>query len=159
MPKVCQTRWNFKSRLVFTVLDYRTVLLDVFDEIIEGEDFESDNISIREAGGLKNLLLDYNFNLLLNIFKKIFTQTDLIFNIIQNQTTDMSYSKNRIIKLIETLKEYREKENHFEFIRSDILDRLDISEPPKKKGKNVTKMMYILINGYISKLLILLLCS
>ena len=136
IPTVSETRWNFKSRLVSTIADLREQLLEVFDIIIEGDDFENDDISIREANGLKRLLNDYTFNVILNIFKKKFTQTDLVFSIVQNQSTDIVYSKNRITKLVQNLKEFRENDSHFEFIRSDILNSLDITEPPKKRRQN-----------------------
>jgi hypothetical protein len=135
MPKVSQTRWNFHSRLVNTVAELRSSLLKVFDEIIDGEEFENDNISIREATGLKNLLNDFDFNFLLNTFKKIFTQTNVIFDIIQNKTTDIVYSSNRIKKLLQNLKDFRIEDRHFQFILSDILDELEITEPPKKRQK------------------------
>jgi hypothetical protein len=107
-------------------------LLEVFDFIIECDDFQSDDISICEAIGLKTLLNDYSFNILLNIFKKVFTQTDLMFNVVQNQLTDLIHYKNRITRLVQNLRDFRNDSN-FQYIRSDVLDSLDISEPPKKK--------------------------
>ena len=93
IPTVSQARWNFKSRLVFTIADLREQLLEVFDLIIEGDDIENNDVSIHEAIGLKRLLNDYTFNVFLSILKKVFTQTDLIFTIVQNQSTDIIYLK------------------------------------------------------------------
>lgn len=135
LPRVSQTRWNFKSRLVNTVADLRISLLETFDEMVEGDDFENDAICIREANGLKSFLNDFNFNFLLNVFKKIFVQTDIIFDIVQNQKTDIVYSSRRIRKLVQDLKDFRSEESHFQNLQQEVLNLLEIPEPPSKRGR------------------------
>nr|CAI5866245.1 unnamed protein product [Callosobruchus analis] len=107
IPTNAPTRWNFSSRAVVTVESQRRKLIEVFEFILESEDFFNDNQTLREAYGLRQLLLDSNFIFFLKVFKKIFGHTDVVFQILQNKSTDITYSKTRINSLINQLKEYR----------------------------------------------------
>jgi hypothetical protein len=60
LPSNSETRWNFKSRVVNTLFDKRTNLIEVFDHIIENLE-QWDDISIRESIGFKKLLTDFDF--------------------------------------------------------------------------------------------------
>jgi hypothetical protein len=62
IPSNSQTRWNFTSRAVFTVSINKDVLIEVFEHIINRDDFKNDQQTIREATGLKNILTNQNFN-------------------------------------------------------------------------------------------------
>jgi hypothetical protein len=66
LPSNSETRWNFKSRVVNTLFDKRTNLIEVFDHIIENLD-QWDDISIREFIGFKKLLTDFDFVFLLQL--------------------------------------------------------------------------------------------
>jgi hypothetical protein len=59
LPTNAPTRWNFTSRAIFTVNSHRHKLIEVFDFIINNNSF--DDLSIREALGLKNSLQNYIF--------------------------------------------------------------------------------------------------
>jgi hypothetical protein len=56
IPGNSQTRWNFKSRIVSTVLKYRDELLEVFNEISTSAEFAKDSKTIRESIGVNKLL-------------------------------------------------------------------------------------------------------
>ncbi|CAG9830988.1 unnamed protein product [Diabrotica balteata] len=43
--------------------------------------------------------------------RKVFTQTDLIFNVVQNRLTDSIHSKNRITKLVQNIRDFRNDSN------------------------------------------------
>nr|CAH7756798.1 unnamed protein product [Callosobruchus chinensis] len=77
--------------------------------------------SHREESLLKFLLLlDSNFILFLKLFKMIFEYTD-VFQILQNNSTDITYSKTRINSLINQLKDYLGNEIHFNSLYSTFL--------------------------------------
>lgn len=59
LPTVPQTRWNFQSRVVNSVKELRVELIKTFDTIEEGEGW--DDMTIREACGLKNFSKMWNF--------------------------------------------------------------------------------------------------
>nr|CAI5824136.1 unnamed protein product [Callosobruchus analis] len=125
IPTNAPTRWNFSSRAVVIVESQRRKLVEVFEFISESEDFFNDNQTLREAYGLRQLLLDSNFIFFLKVFKKIFEHTDVVFQILQNKSTDITYSKTRINSLINQLKEYRSNEIHFNSLYSSFIDDTD----------------------------------
>nr|CAI5854557.1 unnamed protein product [Callosobruchus analis] len=122
IPTNAPTRWNFSSRAVVTVESQRRKLIEVFEFISESEDFFNDNQTLREAYGLRQLLLDSNFIFFSKVFKKIFEHTDVVFQILQNKSTDITYSKTRINSLINQLKEYRSNGIHFNSLYSSFID-------------------------------------
>nr|CAI5846588.1 unnamed protein product [Callosobruchus analis] len=144
IPTNAPTRWNFSSRAVVIVVSQRRKLIEVFEFISESEDFFNDNQTLREAYGLRQLLLDSNFIFFLKVFKKIFEHTDVVFQILQNKSTDITYSKTRINSLINQLKEYRSNEIHFNSLYSSFIDDTDAvssteeeaaDNPQRKKRK------------------------
>jgi hypothetical protein len=64
--------------------------------IIDNDEFHNDQQSVREAIGLKSYLLDIKFCFLLKTFQLIFEQTDVVFSILQNRTTDINFAKSRL---------------------------------------------------------------
>nr|CAI5844357.1 unnamed protein product [Callosobruchus analis] len=68
IPTNVPTRWYFSSRAVVTVESQRRKLIEVFEFISESEDFFNDNQTLREAYGLRQLLLDSNFIFFLKVF-------------------------------------------------------------------------------------------
>nr|CAI5867315.1 unnamed protein product [Callosobruchus analis] len=122
IPTNAPTRWNFSSRAVVTVESQRKKLIEVSEFILESEDFFNDNQTLREAYGLRQLLLDSNFIFFLKVFKKIFECTDVVFQILQNKPSDLTYSKTRINSLINQLKGYRSNEIHFNSLYSSSKD-------------------------------------
>nr|CAI5855198.1 unnamed protein product [Callosobruchus analis] len=91
--------------------------------------------------GLLKYLVDLLF---IRVFKKIFEHTDVVFQILQNKSTDITYSKTRINSLINQLKEYRSNEIHFNSLYSSFIDDTDTvssteeeaaDNPQRKKRK------------------------
>lgn len=113
IPRNVQTRWNFNSRIVNTVLVYRNELPETFEEITQSADFAKDSVTIREAIGYINFLNEFNNLIFLKTFNMIFEQTDIIYSIVQSKTNDILYCKNRIENLVSTIKTYRNNENKF----------------------------------------------
>lgn len=134
LPSNNVTRWNFTSRAVFTVHSHRERLIEVFNFIIDAEDFKNDSQTIREAVGLKNYLTDSKFCFLLEAFKLIFEQTDVVFSILQNKLTDINFARNRLTALMKTLRDYRTDEKYF----NHIYDSLNLDSEPVQKKRKVT---------------------
>lgn len=148
LPTSSNTRWNFTSRAVFTVQLYKAKLIEVFDFIIESDDFRNDAQTIREAVGLKNYLIDAKFCFLLDTFKLIFEQTEVIFSILQNKLTDINFARNRLLALIHILQEYRNNDRYF----NDIYNNLHFdTEPSQKKRKLSYESEIKTINKSLSK--------
>jgi hypothetical protein len=71
IPTNAPTRWNFTSRGVFTIYKNRQKLIEVFDYIINNDEFHNDQQSVREAISLKSYLLDIKFCFLLETFHQV----------------------------------------------------------------------------------------
>lgn len=132
LPKNAETRWNFKSRLISTVVSNRENLLEVFETITNSAEFAGDRDTIREAQGFTNNLTDFNCVFLLRVFNLIFQQTDILFSIIQNRNSDITYCSNRVETLLSTLKKYRNDDDYIKNIFDEVVSELG---PPKKKRK------------------------
>ncbi|XP_018575035.1 zinc finger MYM-type protein 1-like [Anoplophora glabripennis] len=132
LPNSSDTRWNFKSRLITTILNNRDNLIEVFDTIVNSEDFQRDHDTIRESVVSKSMLNDFSSLFLLHTFNLIFQHTDIIFSVTENKLSDISYCINIIESLLSTIKKYRIEESYFANIFSDVVDILG---PPLKKIK------------------------
>ena len=82
--------------------------------------------------GFKYILNDHKFCFLLEIFKLIFEHTDVVFSILQNKSTDINYSKQRLNNLTEILMNFRNNDNFF----NNIFESIDLTpEPPAPKKR------------------------
>lgn len=134
LPSSSDTRWNFKSRLVWTVLHHRNELIEVFDTILNSEEFQRDHITLRESEGFKKSLNDFTFVFLLETFDLIFQHTNLIFSILQSKFSDIVYCKNRIENLSTVLKNYR-NDDQFNKIYKAANDITANQQPPLKRRR------------------------
>lgn len=134
LPCNSETRWNFKSRAVNTIFDNRDNLIEVFDHIIENVD-KWDDITIREAGGFRRLLTDFDFLFLLSVFNLILSYTDPVFSIIQNKLSDIKYTNERIMSLLATLKKIRSDDTYFNNKLSQVMNIVDVVLPAAKRRK------------------------
>lgn len=146
IPSNSQTRWNFTSRIVFTVFSNRDKLIEVFDYIINHDDFEQDQQTIREAMGLKSFLTDPHFIFLLHSFKFIFEHTDVVFSILQNKSTDISYAKKRLMSLTTALQNFRNNEIYFNEIYNKLFVDFDADGPVPKKRKTTLNIQDLRLN-------------
>lgn len=134
LPSSSETRWNFKSRAVNTIFDKRDDLIAVFDYISENLN-EWDDISIREAIGLKKILNDFEFLFILHAFNFIFTYTDPVFSIIQHKLSDITYCNERITSLLSTLKKFRREDEYFIRLYSEVEKLPEVMPPSAKRRK------------------------
>ncbi|XP_050296773.1 zinc finger MYM-type protein 1-like [Anthonomus grandis grandis] len=130
MPTFAATCWNSTSTAVFSVHSNKDKLIDVFDYILNSDDFKHDDKTIREAQGLKYILKDHKFCFLLEIFKLIFEHTDGVFSIFQNNSISISYSKQRLNNLTDILTHIQNNDNFL----NNIFELINL-EPPLKKIK------------------------
>lgn len=87
IPKESGTRWNFNSRLVQTVYEYKEGLIECFQKICTSCGFNA--ITVREATGLLALLeTNASFLFWLNLFYKIMPHVDILYAQMQKRDTD-----------------------------------------------------------------------
>lgn len=125
MPRNAPTRWNFTSRVVNTVASNHDKLIDTFTHIVEHPSMDDD--TTRMADGLKAKLEDFDFMFLLFTFEAVFAHTDVLFDILQHKSMDVSFCKKRIENLMQKMEELK-SEGAFDAIYSKAVDMTEDPE-------------------------------
>ncbi|KAG2468769.1 GNPAT acyltransferase, partial [Polypterus senegalus] len=107
LPRNAPTRWNFTSRTVSTVANNYDGLLQTFDKITQDESMD-DNTLDAVKGFMK--LEDFEFLFMLYTYEQIFSEKDVVFDIVQQRAMDVLYCKKRIGSLFAFVKEKRSEE-------------------------------------------------
>ena len=88
--EMCIRDRNYSSRLVNTVYRNRSQLCDVFSAMLDHpEQIESEILA--PVSGFLSVLEEFKFVFFLITFDKIFSYTDVLFNIPQSQANDILY--------------------------------------------------------------------
>ncbi|XP_025417987.1 uncharacterized protein LOC112688814 isoform X4 [Sipha flava] len=99
LPKAAQTRWNFHSRTVNIVFEYKEELITCMEKIISDESIKHIP-TIEQASRLKRTLLDNTFIYWLTIFHNIMPHVDILYSQLQKRETDSTTVKNNIENFI-----------------------------------------------------------
>nr|XP_018913349.1 PREDICTED: zinc finger MYM-type protein 1-like [Bemisia tabaci] len=113
LPSVAPTRWNFMSRLVNTVHEFRAELLEFFESILDDSD-SWDAKAILKARGFVQFLTEFRTVFLLEVFANIFSYTDVLYDILQTDTVDIAYCHQKVRDTADFLK--RDRNEGFEKI-------------------------------------------
>lgn len=106
LPRGSNTRWNFSSRVVNTVFEYRDTIIECLEKIINEE---VDKSTIRQATGLINYLNDGNFMFWLKFFHKILPHSDILYNQLQQRQLDSIKVKNSISVFSSSIQKIRDQ--------------------------------------------------
>lgn len=127
IPTNAPIRWNFSSRVVYTIEKYRKNTIDVFEYMAESEQFKNDQVTLREAFALTSLLCDENLIFFLKMFKMIFEQTEIVFQILQTKYSDVNYCEQRINSLKNLLNDFRNSDHQFNNLFEVLCSNFDES--------------------------------
>lgn len=133
LPKVAPTRWNFTSRLVNTVQEYREPLLTFFDDLIENS-CEWDNDTVVQARGFFSFLDSFETCFMVNVFSKIFRHTDVLYDTLQTQSLDIAYCTKKVTEAKNKIQEIRQ--TGFSHILT--VSQEDCKKEPSFRGRNRT---------------------
>jgi len=102
-PSVAPTRWNYNSRLIEMMSEYREEVLNLMNSIVEnGEKWDSETLLC--AKGFCQTIQDFDFNFFFIIFGNILPQATILFNIIQTKIFDVTYCNKKIFDFLNHLK-------------------------------------------------------
>lgn len=101
IPRSSQTRWNFQSRIVETVHRHQHDLVACFEEILDN--WNGDQLTVREASGLLNWLQDKDFLLYLEFFHRIFPHVEILFAQLQKRGIDPAFIQGCITNFISAM--------------------------------------------------------
>ena len=94
LPSSSDTRWNFHSRGVFTIKKYYIELAEIFQKIIDSDDW--DPVTTNSAIGLNKILKNPKFIYFLFVYDRIFTFTNHLYNLLQKKSIDINLCLNEI---------------------------------------------------------------
>jgi len=116
VPRSSATRWNFKSRAINTVYEYRELLIECMEKI---EATSKQTVTINQATGICRMLKDSKFVFWLTVFHRILPHADILYNQLQKTVTD-PVQIHEAIKCFENCIQ-KEREN-LDSIRNEILE-------------------------------------
>lgn len=104
IPRVSATRWNFKSRTVNTVFEYREELTECMEEI---QSTSKQPTTIIKAGALARLLRDNKFIFWLSVFHRLMPHVDILYNQLQLTYTDAVRTKANVDHFVKAIDKER----------------------------------------------------
>ena len=107
LPRSVQTRWNFQSRIVATVSQYKDDLIECFKDIISN--WKGDQITVREANGLLQCLEDRNFLVFLSFFSKLMPHVEILYAQLQKRQIDPVFINNCMKNFVQAINNERDK--------------------------------------------------
>ncbi|PSN35177.1 hypothetical protein C0J52_22409 [Blattella germanica] len=132
MPDVSPTCWNFASRLVTTVHEYRSHLVDFFVSIEdEPGDWTSEEVNM--ASGFVRFLSKVQTIFFLILFSKIFAFSNILFDIFQNNNMNMSYCTEKVNEFVFTLQKLRDTEFKEMWSKAVNDNQKDVDESRSKR--------------------------
>lgn len=126
IPSASATRWNFKSRTVNTVYEYRDSLIDCFAELENSPSSKT----VQGARGLRHNLEDKDFLFWLKYLKKIMPHVDILYSQLQARSCDAIKTKTAVSHFISVISEVR---NSVDGLESDTETTYDVHESKRRK--------------------------
>ena len=126
MPRVCETRWNYISRIISAVRSNREYIVECFTSIQNGEDW--DQKSFCESIGFTRISEDKEFISFVELFDDLFKLVSVLFRIFQSK-------KSNSITFEEALKSFVTDVNH---LRGNMVKYLNNSEQSEAITEYIT---------------------
>lgn len=137
-PSVAPTRWNYNSRLIEMMTEYKEEILNLMYSIVENAD-KWDSETLLCARGFCQTIQDFDFNFFLLIFGNILPRATILFNVMQTKIFDVTYCNEKIVDFV----------NHLKMMRNDFDRTWEKSEnyiinsetPSRSKRQKVTEVL------------------
>ena len=126
IPRVCETRWNFISRIISAVSSNREQILKCFTSIQNGKVWDQN--SFCESIGFTKILEDKEFIFFVEFFDNLFKHVSVLFGILQSKKSNSKTSE-------EALKSFVTAVNH---LRGNVVKYLNNSEQSEAITKYIT---------------------
>ena len=119
IPQPGDTRWFYRSRTVGVIFEKYQSLLTALQSIVENPQ-PWDDVTLSMSSGLLQHLNGFLFCFLIALFNKLFQQSSILYMVLQNRKTDLSYGIGKIISFLEFLSELRSDKSYDEFFASVV---------------------------------------
>jgi len=98
VPHPGDTRWCYRSRTISVIFNKYNSLFLVLESIVDNPQSWDDG-SLTQASGLLQYLSSFLVCFLVFVFNKIFEQSSILFNVLQDRRIEFSYGASKIINL------------------------------------------------------------
>lgn len=109
LPMVVQTRWNFNSRLINIVKEYYDMLVEFFCDVLDNSS-EWDTETILKTRGFVSFLREFKTRFLISVFAKIFSFSDVVFDILQSKSLDIVFCAKTVDDLFNNIQRIRDED-------------------------------------------------
>lgn len=134
LPTVSNTRWNYRSRMIDVIFNFKEELSRLFKSM--GEDSEKWDGETRAcAVGYYQNLQSFDFNFLLEVFSSVFPKSDVLFSILQKKIFDVGYCKKKISDFFGDLTTLRDSFDRV-WQKMESLDKVEEALRPKRLRLN-----------------------
>ena len=150
IPQPGDTRWYYRSRTVGVIFEKHQSLLTALECILENPQ-TWDDITLSMSSGLLQHLNSFVFCFLMTLFNKIFQQSSILFMVLQNRQTGLSFGISKIICFLDFLHNLRSDNSFTEFFASVV----EIIGEPKTRldlKYNYKRLFYEVIDNIVSML-------
>ncbi|GBN92193.1 hypothetical protein AVEN_213017-1 [Araneus ventricosus] len=106
IPHGSATRWNFKSRIINTVYEYREQLIECMGKIVSTS---KQAVAINQAGAIRRMLEDSKFVFWLTVFHNIMPHVDVLYNQLQKTRTDATLIRKQVNVFQQSLEKERKR--------------------------------------------------
>nr|CAH7751063.1 unnamed protein product [Callosobruchus chinensis] len=130
IPRSSATRWNFKSRTISTVYEYRESLIECMEKI---EENSRQTVTINQATAICRMLQDSKFVFWLIVFHRILPHADILYNQLQKTVTDPVQIHTAITCFEDSIKKER---NNIETIESEITENYVVQSKRRRMNEN-----------------------
>ena len=126
IPRVCETRWNYISRIISAVRSNREQILECFTSIQNGKDWDQKNFC--ESIGFTKILEDKEFIFFSEFFDDLFKHVSVLFGILESKKSNSITSE-------DALKFFVTAVNH---LRGNVVKYLNNSEQSEAITEYIT---------------------
>lgn len=120
IPRSAPTRWNFKSRTVNVVFEYREALIECMEEI--ERDSGTNNATKNQASSIRRMLQEKTFIFWLTFFHYVMPHVDVLFSEFQKRVIDSGDINKNLKKFKENITNIRNNK------MQDIIDSINAAE-------------------------------
>ena len=102
IPNPGETRWYYKSRAISSIFNNFDALVAAFSEISDNPRNWTDE-TVTRTDGLLHYLESFLFCFLLHLYHKILERSAILYDILQNRSTDFSYGIQKVKAFVDFL--------------------------------------------------------
>ncbi|GBM50749.1 hypothetical protein AVEN_144170-1 [Araneus ventricosus] len=133
IPHGSTIRWNFKSRTINIVYEYREQLIECMGKI---ESTSKQAVAINQGGAIRRMLEDLKFMFWLTVFHNIMPDVDVLYNQLQETRTDAALIRKQVNVFHQSLEKERKR---MDTVAKEISASYETSRKRKRENIHINR--------------------